>query len=655
MSSADRAPPTPARQIWLALAGLLAVFAGERIVSQVGLVHWVLTALGGALLLAATLLRWLAWRKAAGDARPLARLHLLTTAGCTLAIAGFLLAGDVGRLLGISSEGTSTRAQTVAVVLSSILLAVSLLTLLAAQWAAGVERRSGLETGTIDRLRVASVATAGATVALAGAFLLVVGYVTSAHDAMLDVGYFKTSSPGSAVTRITSSLRAPLRMLLFFPPASEVGDQVLGYFRTLAAASDNVSIEQHDRLASPALAQQYGVGEDGTIVFSMLDVVRRYTLPTSINQARPRLRELDGTVQQLLMGIARARRTVYMTVGHGELNDPTSSDPLREASYGGIDAFRSLFSLLNYGVSDLGVQNGLGLAVPADAAIVVLLGPRRPFLDVELQAIDNYLAGGGSALIALEPGTNFKLGPLAQRLGVVFHDVTLADDAEHLQQRGNISDRQLIVTDRFSSHESLATLGQAGVGSGIAMFGAGYFTTPEVRASTVIWSLASTFPDLNRDFEQEANEKRDTYPLVVAIEDSVRTTPTDGTAAADTGRTGGPAAAADTAQAAGSPEAAKPRTMRAMVFADADMFSDGVVTSLGLNAALVADAVRWLGHEEELSGVTNSENDVPVVHTRAQDVGWFYATIFGMPTLVLLVGLLSVRRRRRKSAPGRET
>jgi hypothetical protein len=248
----------------------------------------------------------------------------------------------------------------------------------------------------------------------------------------------------------------------------------------------------------------------------------------------------------------------------------------------------------------------------------------------------------------------------------------------------------LIVTDRFSSHASLPTVGQAGVGAGIAMFGAGYLTiVPNTHAATVIWSLSSTFPDLNRDFEQESNEQRDSYPLVVATEDSVRTGAADGAAAGDTAAAGGPSqataggtasadtvpaavgstaqtaagataqqtatAAADSAQAGGAPEAAKPRTMRAMVFADADMFSDGVVTSLGLNAALVADAVRWLGHEEELAGVTNSEKDVPVVHTRAQDVGWFYATIFGMPALVLLVGLLGVRRRRRKSAPGRET
>jgi hypothetical protein len=70
------------------------------------------------------------------------------------------------------------------------------------------------------------------------------------------------------------------------------------------------------------------------------------------------------------------------------------------------------------------------------------------------------------------------------------------------------------------------------------------------------------------------------------------------------------------------------------------MFSDGVLASLGMNAAVVADGLRWLGREEAFSGETVSEADVPIVHTRAEDVAWFYAIIFGAPALVLAGGLL---------------
>jgi hypothetical protein len=51
----------------------------------------------------------------------------------------------------------------------------------------------------------------------------------------------------------------------------------------------------------------------------------------------------------------------------------------------------------------------------------------------------------------------------------------------------------------------------------------------------------------------------------------------------------------------------------------------------------------------------NSEEDVPLVHTRRQDTTWFYTTIFVVPAIVVLAGLFATRRRRigrpRKSAP----
>src|SRR5690606_8671252 len=98
------------------------------------------------------------------------------------------------------------------------------------------------------------------------------------------------------------------------------------------------------------------------------------------------------------------------------------------------------------------------------------------------------------------------------------------------------------------------------------------------------------------------------------------------------------------ASAEGEPE----QQMRALVFASSAMFSDAVLSSLGLNAALVAEAVKWLGGEEAFTGVTESEGDVPIVHTKAEDVGWFYATSLGAPGLVLVLGLTGVFRHRRR-------
>lgn len=612
---------------WLLLGALVAIYIGERIVPTVTPARIVLSGGGALVVILTTAYRFLSWRRASGDARIPERIFLLAYAGCALSLLLFFLAGEGTRWLGVDFEEatTSRRFETAALVLACIVLAASLLTVLAAQWAAPASARIDPSTAGVDRLRITQLATAGLTIGLAGAFVFLLVYVASERDKTLDVGYFRTASPGSAAVHIVESLRTPVRVLLFFPPANEVKDQVLGYFRALDAAADNVEIEIHDRLASPAIAEEYNVVQDGMIILTMGDRSERITIPTQIGQARSRLRALDEEVQRSLMRVAREERTIYLTTGHGELNAPSSTGPMEEAPFRSIDAIRNLFRLLNYRVQDLGVQSGLGNDVPADAAMVFVLGPRRPFLEPELQAVDRYLARGGSVLLALEPQSPFELGPLRQRLGVEYRGIPLADDLQHLRQRGNISDRRLIVTDRFTSHAAVSTLGRAGMGSGILLMGAGYLEPlPEnSRATVIVRSLPSTFADPDLDFElSEGAEERRSYSLVVAVE-------------------GEPAADSETGAGDG---------MRALVLADSELFSDAVVTSLGLNAALAADAVRWLGREEELAGETLSEEDVPIVHTRSEDVAWFYSTIMGAPLLVLVVGLIAVRRRRRGAA-----
>jgi hypothetical protein len=190
----------------------------------------------------------------------------------------------------------------------------------------------------------------------------------------------------------------------------------------------------------------------------------------------------------------------------------------------------------------------------------------------------------------------------------------------------------LIITDRVTSHAALSTASQAGVGQGILFMGSGFLEPKDENADLIVLvrSMSSTFEDLNFDYERQNAELQDSYPLVAAVGD-IHTPDPDND----------PMPPADTTSAG---------RMRAMVFSDSELFTDRVLSSLGLNQAMVADAIRWLGREESLSGETTSEADLPIRHTRNEDVAWFYSTILGAPSLVLLIGLLAVRRRRRDVA-----
>lgn len=624
---------------WIVVAGLVSLFLGERVLGDAGIARVAASGLGALLLLAATVWRTVSMRAASGDGRRVERLLLVSYLGCIVGVAGYLLSSDAAMgWLGIAFREVEAerRYEVVVQVLASIILALSVLPALAVQWGLGAHRHAGRSATEVEARRVGEAATGALTVALAGAMLFLVGYAASERDKSIDLSFFKTASPGTATQAVVRTFSDPLQTLVFFPEVNAVKDQVVGYFRKLEDATGNVEIAEHDRLLSPELSSKYRVTTDGTILLLRGDQSERVTVPTDLRSARSRLRTFDGEVQERLLRLARDRRVAYLTAGHGELNDPLPVDsamvpnPLRE-----ISGVRELLRVLNYRVENLGLQRGLGQDVPVDATLVLVLGPRLPFLAEELDALDRYVARGGALLLALDPDGQFELGVLEERLGVAFRPVPLADDRQHLRRRGNLSDRRLIVTDRFTSHEAVTTLSRTRVGSGILLVGAGYLE--EVggggpRRSFIVRSLPSTFADLNGNYEfDRATETRSSYSLAVAVEgETSGDRPTAG--GADGSRGGADAGAA----------------LRVLVYGDAEMFSDAVLASVGLNAALVADGLRWLGREESLAGTIESEEDIAIAHTKAEDVAWFYSTIFGAPLLVLAIGLVRVFRRRKR-------
>src|SRR5262249_41147066 len=86
---------------------------------------------------------------------------------------------------------------------------------------------------------------------------------------------------------------------------------------------------------------------------------------------------------------------------------------------------------------------------------------------------------------------------------------------------------------------------------------------------------------------------------------------------------------------------------RAVVIGDSDLLSDEVLPYVQGNGYFLLDALKWLQREETIAGEIISEADVPIAHTRKQDVAWFYSTIFVAPAVVLAAGWVATRSRRR--------
>lgn len=648
-------------------AGLFLLLVGERTLGD-GSSRLLFTGVGTLLVLGTTGLRAYAMLASRDARRRVERTLLVCQLGALVALLLYALTTPTGQgLIGmdtLTGKG-ELRYQGAMTVLWLVIMLASIVPLAMIELSLGTARRERLSLGpaaaggdeAVEYLRVREIGWSGLTVAFACAFAMVTCRVAEERNVSKDVSYFRTSAPGESTIKITQSLPEPLKVLLFFPSVNEVKDEVRTYFSTLAGATNKVQLEEHDRLVSADLATKYRVNKDGVVVLTRGDKSETLELDVDFKRARAAfrtnttLRNLDREVNTRLLKLVRERRKAYLTVGHGEINDPSSIDravpfevPPRQ-----VQVFRRRLADLGYEVKNLGLID-LARDVPEDATVVIMLGPVQPLMATELEALDRYLAKGGRLLVAMDPKSLATLGKLEGRLGFRFDPASLTDKDRYLRLRGNDADRRVVITTQFSSHASttaLSRMSEAGlplVDSG-ALFEVDFAAelgADKPKKTVVIRSAETSWLDRNNDYELtdkpaagQAAEKRDRYNVAAAIEGPKRK-------------------AADGKEQDG---------FRAMLYADADLFADAVVDAgfgqralVMIGGPILEDAVRWLGGEEFFAGEVVTEEDKPIQHSKDQEKRWFLLIIVGLPLAVLGLGLTATmaRRRRKKAAPARE-
>ena len=347
------------------------------------------------------------------------------------------------------------------------------------------------------------------------------------------------------------------------------------------------------------------------------------------------------------MKVLRAKRVAYFSVGHGRAQRSQVGRRGAISSIGRTLAnFKQIIQILNYEVKD---WEGFGKPVPDDATMLVVLGPRTPLIDEDLKSIAEYLDRGGALFMALDPKSEATLGVLEGRLGVKFDKTPITDDKNFFIARRNPSDHRFAVTNQFSSHASVTTLSRAGVKAGIPLLEAGNLVdadfmveegvTPPKR-SYIIRSMTTSFTDKPGPTSPQGNyaydkgsEERRRYNVAAAVEGQDRSEEKD----------------EKDAKPDPKDKVKKGSDMRAMVFADVDIFEDRALASFAPLQFVVRDAALWLGGEEELAGETIDEKDTVIEHTKSEDVVWFYLSLVGAPVVILGFGLGGVMWRRRRA------
>ena len=535
----------PAWVVPVYFAGLVLVFAGQRALSALESGATMLTLAGAVLVLMATLVRFSPKFGAGGERGNIELLMRITSLVGLVALAVYGVTTEWGQeRFGIAAQELQSRERTLA--LLRVVWLVLLLVALVPMAFAEASQRPMRHAERPESRRVRAAAAAGLTLALALGYSALFVFAAHTADIKVDYSYFKTSGPGEATKKMAASLEDQVQVTAFFPEVNEVKSEVEGYLKELSRAAPKLKVQMTDRLLEPKKARDLRATQDGTIVLSKGKVTRSVVVGTELDSARAKLKTLDRDLQAQLLKLARARRTVYMTVGHGELNDK-GGNPAEGRS---AQIVEELLRRQNYTVKELGLGQGLGNQLPDDADVVMVLGPTEPFAPEEEATLKRWVDAGGKLLLALDPdavsGTDLVrvpgsteglaqpapagsvpagasaapappaapaapsasapgsmaamaqaaaaarpsesanplgFGNLLGALGLKYSATVLANENKHVRRRYNDSDRIMLVTSGFSSHASVSSLSRAATSFVIVASGAGSLDNAEKSAS----------------------------------------------------------------------------------------------------------------------------------------------------------------------------
>ncbi len=598
--------------------GLLFLFAGERLYGGDETLRPVLSGTGELLVLAGLALAFKA-SKAQRARKTVLRWGLVGLVGLLL----YGLTTDMAiEALGFADE-MERRWRGVFGSVWPIVLLAGVLPMLA------VDHAINDSPIVVQPKRISQAAQNGLAAALGLSLVFPLNFLASEHNEKWDLTYFKTAEAGSATQALVQNLDKPVHARIFLPSSAETYTELKAYFEPLDGP--NFKVEFLDHAAEPTLAKALKVRDNGYIAITMGEVVldgeqdpedkpvtKTLKVGTDLDDAKRTLKKLDAEVQELIIKVAKGERFAYVTVGHGELSWKGTASPLEKLS-----GLKKLLQAMNFKVKELGVADGLAESVPDDADVVFILGPDEPFLEPEVAALREYASGGGALFVALEPdfskeATDLErpadpLDDLVAELGLSMGEGVLAQETKYVPLTRTKSDRLNLGTDRFSSHDSTRVLSKNSSQLFLFTPTAGFLEETKDNNATVtitVRSQSDAWADLDGDldFDKDDGEKKKIRPLAAASMGDGET------------------------------------PHRAVVVSDANLFSDFALQNLG-NQRFVYDGINWLIDEADSSGETNNEEDVKIKHAKEEDAAFFYSTVVGVPALVLILGVVRLRRR----------
>jgi ABC-type uncharacterized transport system involved in gliding motility auxiliary subunit len=494
---------------------------------------------------------------------------------------------------------------------------VVVLVYLATQWREFVTlwSRRGTRAGALT----------SASVLLLLAILVGVNYVAGRQHRRWDLtegGQFTLSDQSR---KVLEGLKSPVTVKVFAKDTEfqRFRDRLEGY----AYASPQVKVEYIDPDKQPAVARQWQVQQYGTIAVDYNGRIERITADTEQDITNAIVKAVEG-----------GEKKVYFTQGHGE-RDTTSADQRT-----GYNAIAAALQRDNFAVEKVVLAQQQD--VPADAAVLVIAGPKTDFLQPEIDMVRRYLDKGGKALLMLDPPDGVDAAPLtgliavARDWGMEVGNNIVVDVSSVGQMLGAGPSMPVVAT--YPDHpitENFGLITAFPLARSVTPVEGGTngrTAQPIATTSAQSWAetdLAAVFGGKPVARDEGTGDKAGPITLAAAI----------GIDAPSAPATPPPAPPVP-----GQPQPETPRApqTRMVVIGDSDFASNAVLGTQG-NRDFFLNAVNWVAQQENLIAIRPKQaGDRRVTMTEDQQRRVLYLSVLGLPLVVAALGFWAWSRRR---------
>jgi ABC-type uncharacterized transport system involved in gliding motility auxiliary subunit len=440
------------------------------------------------------------------------------------------------------------------------------------------------------------------------AMIGIVEVIASRNNKRFDLTAEKSLSLAPITRKVLRELTRDVKVTVFYQR-----DQIFEFrdlLKQYGNESNRITYQFFNLDQNPGMAKEYRVASYGGAVVESGAKRKNVTFCTEEN------------ITNGIISVTRDKQpVVYFLVGHGE-SDSESPDK-RE----GYSQARTALTTEGYAVKSLLLVRED--AVPADASVVIVNGPRQEIAEGELRSLADYLVRGGRMLFLIDPYTVPGLVSFLKDYNVLVGATMVVD-----------KESKLVAGDVFSP---------------VVPIYAKHPITLDFEVATVFPLVSSVEP-----MDPPANETVTVKPLALTTEgswaesnrESIRQGAVYFQEWEDKKGPVSIAVVGEFAAVAKDEAEDKPHTPppgRMIVVGDSDFANNLYFTVLG-NKDFFLNMVGWLAEEEALISIRHKKEQTtpfsPLFLTENQKKLMFWLSTVVLPLLILAIGIVVYARRK---------